>query len=352
MCGGVVLSLAVGNESCSWVRALVHNALDFSRSTTRVVVHLSSSASLCSDEEISAINGSHHRAHLNPVRLQTVAGSGLVLYAHLSNARFAAAMWPEMHCSYLVMQASNMLWLRPNYEAKVQKYRTSVDNLGWRRSHAVSGPLRTMAIHCRHLIPGAELKISADDTGDRITAKVYLNLTGTIPMLRWSSPGHVWSYHEGSFYPMAVVLRFLQYVDSHLTLDELSRAENFPEEFWLQAWVVHKEPALAVHNSTEQLAVRMWANNVQSRVTIRVVEQFAKALDMSCAMANSSRSSAADADGILAQVTHAFDGQPYYAAKRFARNISDPITARALELSPCFRAGHDMRIRNVDWASS
>ena len=375
-----VVSLAVGDEPCAWLHGLVRNALAFTWSTTRIVIHLSSHALSCSDTELAKLNGTQSRAFLNSVRLPTAVGTGLVLFAHLSNTRFAVRMWPVVACGHLVLQSSNTLWLRPDLESRVNKLRCSVDNQGWQRAHWMSGPLKAMANQCRHIrgviiTSGTghthnstryPLNVTDDDEGDHITAKVYLNLTGSLPTLRvMSSADQVWSYHEGSFYPIPVVLNFLRYVETHLTLEQLSRATNFPEEFWLQAWVVHREPPLPVHNLTQQL-VRRWeisknGSHGKSRVPLSVVRAYANELDISCArdattvhsltaVRNSINHGAARAGMPIEEGSLWAHPLPSalgwkeahnYGWKRFVRNVSDPTTALALNLRPCFRAGPD-----------
>ena len=274
--GGIVISIAVGEERCSWLRALVYNALAFSWSTTQIVVHLCS-GTLCSDEDIISLNGTNSRVYLNGVRLPTVPGTGLHLYAHLLNARFAAAKWPQLRESgYLILQASNMLWLRPNFEVVVQNITCSVDSSGWQgKASSRASALQNMAWNLRKLTPAerTSLNITERDWGDRISAKVYFNLTGSVPVWagnRYSSTtgANVWSYHEGSFYPISVILRFLDYVDAHLTLDELGRATLMPEEFWLQAWVANREPTLRVHKQPRQLAARWKVTVKEGRVPL------------------------------------------------------------------------------------
>ena len=44
---------------------------------------------------------------------------------------------------------------------------------------------------------------------------------------------HGWSYHEGSFFPLEVVLRFLAFAEQSLTRLQFMAASNSPEEWWL-----------------------------------------------------------------------------------------------------------------------
>ena len=346
--GGIVISIAVGEERCSWLRALVYNALAFSWSTTQIVVHLCS-GTLCSDEDIISLNGTNSRVYLNGVRLPTVPGTGLHLYAHLLNARFAAAKWPQLRESgYLILQASNMLWLRPNFEVVVQNITCSVDSSGWHgKASSRASALQNMAWNLRKLTPAerTSLNITERDWGDRISAKVYFNLTGSVPVwagnrYSYTTGANVWSYHEGSFYPISVILRFLDYVDAHLTLDELGRATLMPEEFWLQAWVANREPTLRVHKQPRQLAARWKVTVKEGRVPLGKVMEYATALNASRARSGNQRINCSNA---LAERENEpeFHNLPFYAWKRFERNLSDLTTAAVLKLRSCFRVGPD-----------
>ena len=343
MAGFVVISIAAGEERCSWLRALVYNALAFSWSTTHIVVHLCSST-LCSDEDITSLNGTDSRVYLNGVRLPTVPGTGLQLYAHLLNARFAAAKWPQLRESgYLILQASNMLWLRPNFEVIVQNITCSVDSTGWhRRASSRAEALKNMAWNLKKLTPDerTRVNITERDWGDRISAKVYFNLTGSVPKwagnrYNYTTGIHVWSYHEGSFYPVSVILRFLDYIDARLTLDELGRATLLPEEFWLQAWVANREPTLRVHERTRQLAARWKVTDKTGRVPLGKVMEYATALNASRACSGIRRMNA------LAEreKDREFHNLPFYAWKRFERNVSDLTTAAVLKMRSCLRVG-------------
>jgi hypothetical protein len=153
-----------------------------------------------------------------------------------------------------------------------------------------------MAWNLRKLTPAerTSLNITERDWGDRISAKVYFNLTGSVPVWagnRYSSTtgANVWSYHEGSFYPISVILRFLDYVDAHLTLDELGRATLMPEEFWLQAWVANREPTLRVHKQPRQLAARWKVTVKEGRVPLGKVMEYATALNASRARSGNQR---------------------------------------------------------------
>ena len=104
----------VAYEEEAWVTALLHNILDFTQDETRIVVHLSAQSNYTASTLETWDRG---RVAVNPTRLPTWKGSGAILYGHLLNARHAEARWPG-HCCILVMQASNMLWVRRGMAAQ------------------------------------------------------------------------------------------------------------------------------------------------------------------------------------------------------------------------------------------
>ena len=322
---GTLISIAVGNEtrSCQWVEALLQNALAFSRRDTRVVVHISSTLS-CAAVDLVRWNRSSgaDRVLVNPVRLATRLGHGSVLYSHLLNARAAAARWRGCCCQF-VMQASNMLWVRRGMEARVDELGCSVGREGWRK------PNKDMPLLMSGFLNGT--------VGDKTSARIYRDLTRTqrkmtaraIFALRVRQPEqrrdvdsslhgggasegrHAWSYHEGSFYPHATVLRFLAYLEAALTFDEIMLSSNSPEEWWLPAWTLNREPSTTpVQRTTQQLCMRLNISFRASRVPFRYVQK-------------------AEDDLACPQRPGSFR---YYAVKRFSRDASDVVVAGILKI--------------------
>ena len=311
----VVVSIAIGTETptCDWVDALLENARSFLSRTSHVVLHLSRELS-CSLRDIARWDATEDmKVAVNPVRLPTRAGHGSILYAHLLNVQFATKRWDGC-CCYAVLQASNMLWLRRGMEIQVEHVRCSVGREGWRQPNAEM-PL---------LISGYR----SGTAGDEITARFYLNLTRThYPMhareifaqrsrqpahVRGESGRHAWSYHEGSFYPLATVLRFLRHLELTLTAQQILNASNSPEEWWLQAWSLNREPPTTpVQLTSQQLCLRLNVSQNGSSVQPRYVQKVRD--DLMC--------------------PQALGSYRYYALKRFVRNASNKLTAQVLRLS-------------------
>lgn len=268
----VLVSMAVGEETpaCKWIDALLLNVLAFTEPRTAIMLHVSSRLP-CTAADMRRWTTSDlargRMVEVNPTRLPTLGGHGSVLYAHLLNARFAAARWKSC-CCYLVLQASNMLWVRHGMEARVERLRCSVGIEGWRRTD-VDMPL---------LIAGYR----RGSAGDVITARLYHNLTGSrYPMKAReiialersrqsisSQVRHAWSYHEGAFYPHATVLRFLEFLESTLSREQIMQSSNSPEEWWLQAWTLNREPlSTPIQPTTHQLCLRLNISQNGSQVT-------------------------------------------------------------------------------------
>ena len=205
-------------------------------------------------------------------------------------------------------------------EARVVKLQCSVGREGWRKPN-VEMPL---------LISGYR----AGTSGDEITSRFYLNLTHTrYPMSAreifsqrnrqpaWVGEGqqrkgrHGWSYHEGSFYLLVTVLRFIRHLERSLTIQQILNASNSPEEWWLQAWTLNWEPASTpVQPSSQQLCLR-WnvsynASRAKSFVPSRVVQKVRD--DLLC--------------------PQPLGSYRFYALKRFVRDAAHATTAGILRL--------------------
>ena len=72
--------------------------------------------------------------------------TGSILYAHALNAFAAAVQWPAAR--YIVLQASNMLWVRPGMEARVRRLRHSLGRRDCAREpRRFPAPHRCLGLH-------------------------------------------------------------------------------------------------------------------------------------------------------------------------------------------------------------
>lgn len=295
---GVVLISLAAYEPAPWIDGLVQSTLSFTESSTLLVLHLANQ-SRYTRQELARWNSS--RTSVNPVRLFIVKGTGSLLYAHLLNARHGMDRWMlNASSSYFVMMASNMLWIRPGMELHVRALQCSVGREGWRN------PKRSRMTKM--------MRVPGKSWSTRITADFYLNLTCGE---RWSKGKHAWSYHEGSFYPLATVMRFLGMLESSLSRPEILGAANFPEEFWLQAYTYNHESEVRTQSWSRQLCERFDAHNMLSTVPIARVEKLAEQ---------------------LACNPQVWSGTyTFYAIKRFQRNLSNEVTQKMLRFSERWR---------------
>ena len=348
----VLVSIAVGpQEACTWVEALIRNALRFTWPTTRVAMHLHRDSPCGVTALQDLFTSPEDRFAVNSDRLPTVVYFGSVLYAHLLNARFAATRWPRKCCTHFVFQASNMLWLRPQLEQFVQREKCSVSRQGW---HGGTSSLlqQRMLFHTRQIFrrQRAALNIPADttdlirniswasasaldtpslrntsflqtlrkpevDAADLITAIVYLNLTGA----RWPRGWQAWDYHEDSFYPFSSVLSFLTFIEGALSKQQLMAAGLSPEEWWLQAWVLNREPALVQWAKENLPGLSLCGRYLRHATRPFVPESYVISYEKAL---RSASCRGAPLHGMK------------FAWKRFARDVTDPVTARALKLQP------------------
>ena len=126
------------------------------------------------------------------------------------------------------------------------------------------------------------MRIGEQDSDKMVTAKVYMDVT----FAKAGEGGKgVWAYHEGSFYPFRVVLNFLQYLEKLLTTQQIFRSALYPEEFWLQAWVIYRESGVTCHKNHEnqQICGRYHASDMSSMVPKDWIQRsYAEALRSFC----------------------------------------------------------------------
>jgi hypothetical protein len=229
-CVGISL---VAYEEHNWIDALLRNALAFSSETTRVVLHLNR-ASAYANSTMAAWETK--RVSLNPHRIRVSRETGSILWAHVLNSVHLSNRWPA--CKHVVLQASNMLWLRSGMEATVLSKTYSIGRR-W-RSFKTEVERHSQNELFRALTEGGR---------------------------------HPFAYHEGSFYPVAAMLSFREFVlgflrqKSNATLSSaLLNVGSYPEESWLQGFVVNRfEPFRSewlngTRNHSSQLCWRVRAH--------------------------------------------------------------------------------------------
>ena len=216
----IAVSLAAF-EVDAWIEALIQNALRHTQPSTGIMLHLNR-ATTYAPCLIGRWNDSIGRLGVAAERVTVRWGTGSILWAHLANARAIAWRWPTVR--YVVMQASNMMWVRPGMEARVSELHTSA---------AAREPTSRQAVKALHKLR----------TKDAIFRAILA--TGGP---RGAAPA--WNYHEGSFYPMRTLLRFRAFVLAQLGDaggDDERRARLrarvlaarwYPEEFWLPTWTL------------------------------------------------------------------------------------------------------------------
>ena len=352
----------VAYEPEDWVGALLSNALSFTQSETRIVVHLSSRTNY---SESTLRRWDRGQVAVNPVRLPTWKGSGAVLYAHLLNARHAESRWPGRCCVFL-MQASNMLWVLPGVEFRVRAEKASLGSQQWQKGRISQTPVMGQLLMSHRVWDGGrelpKLGFGAFEPRGRnaseilqrtssyaisLTSKLYFNLTNrcvprdgrcVVPPSSSSGPSAVskprmaWSYHEGSFYPMIHVLDFLRVLEGSLSTAEIIDAAIHPEELWLQAFMANQvEPDQPgslpnIHREPKQVCKRfMQGYPLHSHIPDELVDWLTMQLTCNAQFRHD--------NGRDIVRMHSF-----YAVKPVARNLSDPRTARILDLGRIYSA--------------
>jgi len=257
---------------------------------------------------------------INPRRLHTRLDSGSVLYAHLLNARHAESHL-DSDC-FIVLMASNMLWLRPGMEYRVRSLACSVSSQGFDGCDPNQWKGRLLLVQHMRAATATVLAqgltnlsaLSENTNGRLVTAALYHKLTS----VRGVCP---WSYHEGAFFPLQTVIRFLHLLEASLSEISIHAASFFPEELWLQAYVMNFEPNIT-QSSSEQVCLRWSAADISSRVPEHIIE--ATEWELKCA-------------------AEPWPPHRFYALKRFDRNSTGAAhehgaTALMLRLSDAWNA--------------
>ena len=125
----VLLSISM-YEGLEHMNLLLQNALNFTESTTMLMVHFDASSDYPSKEDNDANFEwiwNHPRITVNCDRVDSSWWSGEILHSHTSNMHFA--LQRRIQPKFIVFQASNMLWVRRGMEAWVHRERTSVPRI-------------------------------------------------------------------------------------------------------------------------------------------------------------------------------------------------------------------------------
>ena len=233
--GTVCISL-VAYEDVHWIQALIDNIRAYTASP--VALHLNA-LSRYDASQLQRWDSPQSGVFVTDSRIAVFRNKGSILYAHVLNARLLARRCAS--CQFMVMQASNMLWLRAGMEAHVIAHQYS---LGSRNA----GSPRATAVHVN------------DSAFYRALITPVPPCNATTDHWRLShgfcSSRQPTSQHEGSFYPLGAFLsfeaslrRFLDMAGASLG-DTLIRAFPWPEESFLQGFV-----------QNQYAPYRQWAKN-------------------------------------------------------------------------------------------
>ena len=249
-------------EPINWLVKIIENKNKFTLKATQLCFHLNKNTNYSGDELL--LIDSH--VLRNPKRITVHTGDGSILYAHLLNVEFM----DMINFTHVVLASSNMFWIRQGMETFVLKNDISVGLEG---------------VTHQHLRAPVEMRKS----------KIYKQLSNNLSR-------ELWSYHEGTFYPKHVVKSFMEYMYSEFSKDDFIHHVHFPEEFWLQTYVLNRLNR-TFHTRSKPLCWRIPGSKVkpeQSTVNHKIID------DLGCS---------------------------FYAIKRVFRNLSYSPTTRLLNLA-------------------
>lgn len=285
----VCLSIAAYEEA-EWIDALIANALKMTEASTHIALHLNR-RSTYSDDDLRRWN-STGRVSVTGERLYVEAFHGALLYSHLANIKTLPSS-----CKYVVLQASNVMWVRHGMERVVRK--------------AEFGGFK--------IVPGDGF------VTNHLDHIFFQNLT-TIGQSQFA-----WGIHEGSFYETDVVKKFISYIDAWLADQHLDMfktvldAHGPLEEIWLQTFVVN------THNWNAQ---KLPAAPSLTFRDIHTMDNTIQMPDVRAVM-----------DGKLPQLCldkpdcnpcvaggEVMPKEGFFSVKRVSRDVHDPITSFILNL--------------------
>ena len=119
----------------------------------------------------------------------------------------------------------------------------------------------------------------------------------------------------------------------------VTRNRQFPEEFWLQAYILNREPTVPTNEKTQQLCFRHRASDLRARIGEQEVRAIALELQCGAVFPGSETGEPVGRYGLRRR--------RFYAIKRFNRNLSDPGTAAMLRLGP--QQHRTKACKTADW---
>jgi len=265
-------------EDPDWIDALLENALRFTEPGTHITVHLNSLSNY-TEEQLRTWDDMD-RVQINSRRVAVQAFHGGILYSHMLNVRVMPSF-----CEHVIMQASNMMWVRRGMEDAVRGQRY-----------------------------GGIFNVTCDGG---MCQKRMLNpffkdrLVGTNGLIGWGA-------HEGAFYPMRTVKGFIAYLDEYITEMSLSiqkdvvEANDDAEEWWLQTYMVNREPWKEEYGPTLSLF-----DTSGDSCSIEAVEKVSKGLKPPPPPYNDKLWN---------------EKWGFYAVKRVARDLTHPVTKYIMDL--------------------
>ena len=218
---GVLITL-VAYEPASWIDSLLSNLLSFCESGTVVMMHLNV-RSRYAPSDVARWN-STSRIGVASTRVAVGWDRGSLLYAHLTAAAEGGLRWPSAR--YVVLQASNMMWIRPGMEAHVRRFGWSFETSACPRFSSACGQIRRW----------------------RALDKVYAAIHAALPK---EHRKHAWHYHEGAFVPINVLLELRRLLHAlqpkganstgavNVPLGDLPSAMAMPTSKWWQETILN-----------------------------------------------------------------------------------------------------------------
>jgi hypothetical protein len=281
--GRVCISITAYEEP-AWIHQLLKDTIRKAEPSTMIMLHLHKNVDAATSYNYTEADikglGSYPSVRINEERVNVRHLHGGILYAHLSNAR-ALHKQSLGTCEFVVLQASNMVWVRKGMEELVRQRRYG----GTRLSQG------TCCFDGMDNLHPFEKEIVA--------------------------PRGLWArgVHEGAFYPMGQFLEFDLAMQgylarNHQNADDIIDYKCFCEECWLQTYMVNHAPLDDQEDFYSNIGIRVLGPTGASQ---NHVDLIAAGKDIEVC----SQLTGCDEVG---------DWSHFFAIKRVQRDLNDPVT--------------------------
>lgn len=271
--------LAFGDAAA--IRLLLENALAYTEPSSLLIVHVSQHSEVLGDHpdwEWVRRQNATNRVFVNPASIHGVhANSGTILRGHLLNFELAKSISPKL--GFFTLMSGDGTLFRAGSEAWIRAAGLSF-GLGFSGARRYDLAEKREAVRSR--VRRGHVRVSMRN-GERTCygQTIFNRMMKPGDSARLAAAG-LWRpnetdsdakcinfyQHEGTFYPAAMMARFLALLRRTRLWDALLTTEYFAEEVWLPNYVlIHEREALLNLDFSPPLVTRFLSNENQECCT-------------------------------------------------------------------------------------